>query len=363
MALVLDQQGDADGAEKLWRQSLPIFREVGDKNGFANTKINIAGVLKDKGDLAAAKKIYEEALAVFREINDQSGISSCLVAVGTVLDAQGSSAEAAKIFTQVMADESARGSGSPASDRLIDMGDALQHLGDLAGAHKNYQDALASARAATDNSMSAYALMGLGTVATNAGDVAEARKNLEEALSLRNQLGEKANVLSTQVALADLAIAENRPAQAEAASLASRDEFQKSGKNDDAIAATTVLVRAYVAEGKTEQALAEIRKAISIANKTQSLAIRLEFALAKADCDAASRNNTSAEIGAKNALTIATRAGYVGYQLQSRLLLAEIQVKSAKSSSRAVLGQLQKDAHERGFDLIARHASDLAAQI
>ena len=364
MALVLDQQGDVEGAEKLWQQSLPIFREVGDKNGLANTQINIGGVLKDKGDLSGAKKVYEEALAVFREINDQSGISASLTAEGTVLDAQGNSAQATKLFAQVMADESGRGSSSPASDRLIDMGDALQHLGDLAGARKNYQDALTTARAASDNSMSAYALVGLGTIAMKAGDPVAARKNLEEALALRNQLGEKANISSTQVAIAELEMADGKPGEAYAAALASREEFQKAGRDDDVIAATAVLVRALVAEGKSEQAVNEIHKSTSIASRTQNLAVRLEFALAKAQCDAASRNNGAAEIGFRDALSKATRVGYFGYQLEARLALAAVQMKSGKSSSaQAMLEQLQKDAQEKGFGLIAHQATTLKAQI
>jgi eukaryotic-like serine/threonine-protein kinase len=360
MALVLDQQGDAAGAQKLWQESLPIFHEVGDKNGFANTKLNIGGVLKDKGDLAAAKKVYEDALSVFREINDQSGISASLTAVGTVLDAQGNSTEAEKIFAQVIATDTTRGNAASASDRLIDEGDALQHLGDLLAARKNYQDALTTARAVSDNSMTAYALMGLGALATKSADFAAARQGYQEALSLRTQLGENVNISSTQVAIADLAIAEGRPAEAETAVLASRGEFQKAEREDDLIAGTSVLIRALVAEGKTEQAMHEIRKSTPAASRLQNLAIRLEFLLAEAKTYAAVRDYAAAESRAKDALTKATRAGYLGYQLESRLVIAEIQKKSGKFVlSRAELEQLQKDAQEKGFGLIARRAATL----
>jgi hypothetical protein len=56
----------------------------------------------------------------------------------------------------------------------------------------------------------------------------------------------------------------------------------------------------------------------------------------------------------------ATKSGYVGYQLESRLALEEIELESGKSAaSRARLQQLQKDAKEKGFDLIARKAAAL----
>jgi len=357
MALVLNQQGDAEGAQKMWQESLPIFREVADKDGFATTQINIAGVLKDKGDLAGAKKLYEQALSTFREINDQSGIALSLTALGTVLDAQGDSAGAKKIFDQVVADDLARGNANPSSDKLIDIGDALQHLGDLAGARKNYQDALTISRAAGDKSMTAYALMGLGSIEIKAANFPQAHKDFEEALALRNELGEKDNIWSTRVSMAELAIAENRPADAEAPAREGRYEFQRAQKNDDATGSAAVLVRALLAEGKTDEALRELAKAAGMAVKSQSLAAQLEFAVAKARAEAASGKIGPAKATLKEALSKATKAGYLGYQLESRLALEEIEPRSAVSRSR--LQQLQNDAKEKGFDLIANKAQAL----
>jgi hypothetical protein len=55
------------------------------------------------------------------------------------------------------------------------------------------------------------------------------------------------------------------------------------------------------------------------------------------------------------------RSGYVGYQLECRLALEEIELTSGKSAaSRARLERLQKDAKEKGFDLIARKAATLS---
>jgi tetratricopeptide (TPR) repeat protein len=360
MALVLDQQGKAEEARKMFEKALSVFREVSDKNNYAMTLVNIAGIMKDEGDLAGAKKTYDQALTLCREINDQNGVATSLTGIGTVLDGQGDSAAAKKTLEQAVALDLAGGQSTASSDKLIDLGDALQHLGDLAGARKNYADALALARAAGDKSMAAYALAGLGSLELMAANFAPAHKDYEEALALRNELGEKDNIAATQVAIAELATEEGHPGAAERPAREARDEFQKAHKNDDQITATVALVGALLAGGKNADAFKEVGKTAPIAARSQNLSVQLAFAAANARAEAASEKIGAAKTILKEALAKATRSGYVGYQLESRLALEEIKLKSGKSAaSRTRLEQLQKDAKEKGFDLIARKSAAL----
>jgi tetratricopeptide (TPR) repeat protein/TolB-like protein len=358
VALVLTQQGDAEQARKMYEKALPISREVGDKTNYAMTLINIAGIIKDEGDLAGAKKTYDQALAVFREINDQNGVATVLTGIGTVMDGQGDSAAAKKTLEQAVALDLASGQSSPSTDKLIGLGDALQHLGDLAGARKNYSDALALARAAGDKSVAAYALVGLGSLEVKASDFMAARKDYEEALASRNELGEKYTLSTTEVAIAELATEEGHPGAAERPAREARDEFQRTHKGDDQITATAVLAGALLAGGKNDDALKEVTKAGPMAAKSQNLSVQLSFAVARARSEAASGKIGEAKTVLKEALAKATRSGYVGDQLECRLALEEIELKSGKSAaSRARLEQLQKEAKEKGFDLIARKAA------
>jgi eukaryotic-like serine/threonine-protein kinase len=360
MALVLSQQGDAEGARQSWEQTLPIFREVGDKSGYANTQINLAGLLVDSGDLAGAKKLYEQTLDLFREVNDQSGIAKSLTGVGTMLDAQGESAAAKKMLDQAVAIDLASGNANPSIDKLIDIGDALQHLGDLPGARKNYQDALALARSAGDKDNAAYALMGLGSIDVKAADFTQAHKDYEEALNLRTELGEKDAVGATRTAIAALAIEEGRAADAEAAARGARDDFSAAHKSGDEISAAAVLLRALASGNKTGEAMKELARTAPIAAKSQNLALQLDFALAKAQVEAASGKASTAQATLKEVLAKATKAGFAGYQLEARLAAVTLDAKSGKSPAlRARLDQLQKDAKEQGFDLIARKAAVL----
>jgi tetratricopeptide (TPR) repeat protein len=360
MALVLSQQGDSEKARKMYEEAGVIFREVSDRNNYAQTVINIAGVMQNEGNLAGARKTFDEALNLFREINDQNGITLSLTGIATVLDAQGDSIGAKKTLEQAISLDLAGGQSTASSDKLIDLGDISQHLGDLAGARKNYSDALAIARAAGDKSMSAFALAGLGSVELKSADFTTARKDFEEALSLRKELGEKDTITGTQIAIAALDIEEGHPGAAEKPTLEARDEFQKAHKGDDQIAAAAVLVTALLADGKNDDAMKEAAKAAPLAGKSQNLGVQLAFAIASAHADAASQKIAQAKSILKEALAKATRSSYLGDQLECRLVLEEIELKSGKSAaSRARLEQLQKEAKEKGFILIGRKAAAL----
>jgi len=358
MAFVLNQQGEAEQARKMYDNALSIFREVSDKNNYAMALTNIAGIMKDEGDLTGAKKTYDQALTLSREINDQNVIATSLTGIGIVLDKQGDSAAARQALEQAMALDLAGGQTNPSSDKRIDLGDALQHLGDLPGARKNYEQALALARAAGDKSMTAYALASLGSLDLTAADFERAHKDYDEALSLRNELGENDNIAVTRVEIAELAIEEGHPGAAERPALEARDEFQRAHKSDDQIIATAALVGALLGGGRNDDAMKEADKAAPMAARSQNLSVQLAFAATRARVDSAFEKVGAARTILKEALAKATKSGYVGSQLELRLILEETERKSGKSeASRAHLEQLQNDAKAKGFDLIARKAS------
>jgi hypothetical protein len=104
----------------------------------------------------------------------------------------------------------------------------------------------------------------------------------------------------------------------------------------------------------------EVAKTAPIAAKSQNLSAQLAFAAARARAQTASKDTSTAKTILKDALAKATRSGYLGYQLECRLALEEIDAKAGKSAaSRARLEQLQKDAKDKGFSLLARQAAVL----
>jgi eukaryotic-like serine/threonine-protein kinase len=362
MGLVFNQQGNSSEAEKMFEKVLPVFQEISDQNNYANVLINIAGIKQDDGDFRGAQKTYNQALGAFDEINDQNGRATSLTGIGTALDGLGDSAGAKAKFEQAIALDLANGQTNPSAEKLVDLGDALQHLGDLAGARKNYENALTLSRAAADKSMAAYALTGLGNLEVKGANFPEAHKDYDEALKLRQDLGEKDNAATTQVAMATLAIEEGHVDVAEQATREARAEFEKSDRKDDQIAATAGLATVLVADGKTAEAVREVEKVSATAAKSQNLSVQLAFALARAGAVAKTQKAT-AETVLRQALRKATRSSYVGSQLECSLALEELEVKRGKSGAAGTrLQQLQAEAEEKGFNLIAKKAGVLATK-
>jgi eukaryotic-like serine/threonine-protein kinase len=361
MAIVLKNQGDPEGARKLWERALLSFRDISDKANSAAVLVNIGGVLLEGGDLVGAKNVYDQALSISQEINDQNGISTATAGLATVLDAQGELADAKKMLDEAIAIDLSGGLKSAPTDKLISLGDVLRHQGNLSPAKKTYQDALAKSREGGDKTNAAFALMGLGGVALDSADLKEARSNYDETLAIRTELGEKRNVAATQVALAELAIEEGRAPEAYGPVKNAIEQFRTLRSRDEEVAATVVLARALLSQGKAADAARELAPETALIAKSQNPALRIRFAIATARIEAASGNRASANVRLKTALDNATRLGFVGYQLECRLAMAEVAASAGKSrESRTKLNELEKDAREKGFKLIARRAAETA---
>lgn len=357
LASVLDQQGDPTGAKKAYEQALVTFREIDDKNNSATVLLNIGTVLQEQGDLAGAKSAYEQALEVFREVNDKNETAFVLNNLGVMLDAQGDFPLAKKMLEQALAINLENGYTTRSACE-VSMGDLLQHQGDLAGAAKSYLDGLELSRGTGDKDTHAYALFGLGNLAVKGAAFNAAKEDYDDALTLRNELGEKENADATRVALAGLAIEQGHADQAVASLREARENLRKAKNVDGEIAATCLLVQALLAQGKLADAQQELDSISALARRNQNIGTRLDFTIVRARVWAALGKPLPAKTTLDNALAEATKAGFLKYEFEARLALAEIEMKAGPGAEpRARLEKLETDAKARGFYLIAHKAA------
>jgi len=356
MALVLNQQGDLERARAMWQEAETAFRELDDKGNIAVVLVNIGGALKDQGDLASAKRRYEDALGLSRQIDDQSSAVVALNALGTVLDAQGEFAPSVKLLRNASDIDVAAGPGSPSSETLIDLGDVLQHRGDLSGAQTSYRQALTASQANGEKSWSAYALSGLGRLALFGTDFAAARRNYNQAMQLRKELGETFAIAETEMALAELAIEEGHGTEADVPLRRVRETFQRAGKQDESIGATTLLARSLLSQGKAAEASRELETAPSPEN-IQNLGMRLSALIAKGRAQLAMGKTSGARAVLQSALRRAEHAGYSEYVFDARL--ARLQCDPVSSQRSNGLRRLSQDAQQAGFILVSKKASAL----
>src|SRR5574341_898469 len=133
----------------LAKESLAIYRKIGDEQGIASTLIKLGNAATERGSYATASRFLEEALTIWRERKDKHGTARALISLGWT---------------------------------------ALRS-GDTHLANTRLEEALALSRELGDARSMGFELSRLGEVALRQGDYARATQLMEESLELRRQLG------------------------------------------------------------------------------------------------------------------------------------------------------------------------------
>jgi hypothetical protein len=356
--VLLEDEGKTVDAKNEYERAVAAWREAGNKAGIAVGLSNIANVLQSTGNLAGAQKARLEALAISREVDDKQGVAAILDDIAGQLQEQGDLTAARARYEEGIELERQTGDKFLLGSELAHLSDVFRLQGDLAGATKLAEESLAISREAQNKRGTARSLHSLASAVALGGDLAGARKMYEEALATRNELGYKGMAAETRLQLAVLTIEEGNLASAEVTSRDTRAEFQRLHQHEDEITADAVLARALLAMGRPSDAQKEIVAGKDLLTRSPDLETHFQLGIVAGWVEAALGKNVSAENELKSVLAGATKHKYVGYQLEARLALGEIETGSGKiAAGHASLTALQKDAAARGFLLIARKAA------
>ena len=145
------RQSDYPATHLLAKESLEIYRKIGDKQGIASMLIKLGNAATERGSYTTASRFLEEALTIWRERRDKHGTARALISLGWT---------------------------------------ALRS-GDANLANVRLEEALALSRELGDARSMGFELSGLGEVALRQRDYARATQLMEESLELRMQLGNK----------------------------------------------------------------------------------------------------------------------------------------------------------------------------
>ena len=317
LAALYFQMGDLAQSEKMFREAIAEFRQVGNEGGMATSLANFGGSRVAEGDLSGAKKLIDESIIEYQAVDDKEGIALS----------------------------------------LNNLGDLLRQSGDLQTAVTTYQQGKATAQEIDDKDAIAYVMQGLGDVAVDRGDLAAARKSYEEALSLRKQTGELQFAAETELALSRLAIEEGHAADAETVIRKCKEQFHQDAQADDELAASVVMIDALLRQGKFVEAARERQASQALAAKSTNQLNRLQFDLVSARIELAIGHPTASRPQLQRTLETARAHHLLGIELETRLALAEVREKvGQKIEAQADLVALQKFAHDKGFGLIAGKA-------
>jgi len=354
VATVLYDKGDFEGARKAYQQALTIARQIGAQQDVAHVSSNIGNIFYERGKLQEARSYYQQALDIDRPLGIPA-VASDLGSLANVMDGMGDLSGALRMQEQSL--EAFRNSGNRRGEAstLSNLGNILVEQGLLAEAAARFEEALAIQQQTGYRKGRGFGLSGLSDILRSQDRLADARAKTEEAIALRKELGDTTNLAYSQVQLAQILLELGNGAEAAQLVTDAATAFEKEKMSDAGCTAQAVLSSVLLAQTKVQQAQAAAARATDLCRQDSTRTSRFEAQFAVAGVRSQSGNFSDALKILEAVRSEAGRYGYVGYELDSRLRLGELELRSGKqSAARARLAQLQSDAGSRGFALIAR---------
>jgi eukaryotic-like serine/threonine-protein kinase len=359
-AWALANLGRSDEAAAAADEAEQIFSKAGDRRGVARS-VNYGGiVLQYKGDAVGAKTKYEAAFAIYGQIGNKLGVAAELDDLGDVLFALGDLEGSRRKYEEAMAIYRDVGHENGVCLTKGALGSVLLALGDDTGSIEISREAVDICTRLGDRSKVAIALFSLGRALRLKGRTLEAREAESEAVSVFEEIGDKQSAARARLTIAELLLDEGKLQQARVASSKAAEQFDSEKAARDAALAYAILSQALLREGNLGEARRAIERAASDLAKCSDREVELMVAISAARIQAVS-GNLARDDAAKTFQEIANRAdhlGFVPYELEPRLALAEIEVNLGdRANAKNHLEALQKEAADRGFGLIAIQAA------
>ncbi|HLV95199.1 MAG TPA: tetratricopeptide repeat protein [Candidatus Acidoferrales bacterium] len=363
--------GDIEGSQGYFQQcistyqrALQILKELGEHEKTGAVLNNMAIGFENEGSLDQAERFYREAKSHFDAAGDRANASTALGNIADALYLRGDLRGAEKLYQQTITIRSSMEFG--------DTGYALYRLADLELTEGRVQDARQGAEQAIKvmrSERGAYqyltgAMIVLGSALQAAGDLEGARQQYQQTLEIRQKAGEMELVAESQVALAELALDQGKPAEAESLLRTAVPKLEKEKVDPETADAYTLLSRALLAEGKTPDAGVAIAKAEELSSATSDPALKLPLAIQRARIEVADAHR---DAGVRLALahareqlySVAESAAKLGYYqigCQARLAVGQLEMRQSPSLGRSRLAALAAEARSRGLELLARQA-------
>jgi DNA-binding winged helix-turn-helix (wHTH) protein/tetratricopeptide (TPR) repeat protein len=359
-AWALGNLGRSDEAAVAATEAERIFAKAGDRRGLAQS-INYEGILKqNEGDSISAKSKYEQALGTYREIDNKLGVANELDDLGDVLFSLGDLEGSRRDYEQAMRMYGQIGHENGICLTKGALGPVLLALGDDVGSIQVSQEAVEICSRLGDRSKAAIAQMSLGRALRLQGKIGQAGEVESRAVAGFEEIGDKQSAARARLIFAELLLDEGKLHEAETSTVGAVEEFVREKAARDAALAYAVLSQVFLREGELVAARKVTEKAASYLSRCSDREVELIVAISAARVQALS-GGLARDDAAKTFQEIASKAnrlGFVPYELEPRLALAEIEVNFGdRANAKTQLEAVRKEAADRGFGLIALKAA------
>jgi len=358
--IVLFKQGNPEEAKREMERAGDVFRKQGDQALLASALANLGSIDRDaqQGSISEVERLYREALAIFTEIGMKSKQASMTLNLGGMLVSEGKFRDAKDLLLPLV--EQLRNSQNklPLADALENLGSVAESQGDMATATQHYAEAVALFKDMGERTDYGEGQRVLGRASLRRGDFESANRALSEALSVDRDISAKVEIALDQVAFAELALEQGKTVDFTTLR-ASIGELRAEKMTADGIKAEVTLVRALLHEGKTGEADVILKDTTVLSSKSYDPVVHFDIALTTARLRVAQGRFAEASHALRPALEQATKLGCVSCQLEARLEFGEIEMARGKLDlGRSQLHDLAAEAQGRGFGLLARRAAE-----
>jgi DNA-binding winged helix-turn-helix (wHTH) protein/tetratricopeptide (TPR) repeat protein len=363
--LIADHQGSQGHyqlAISTYERALSLLNGLGEHAKTGAVLNNMAIGYANEGKLDRALELYQDAKTHFEKSGDKPNASTALTNIADIMYLQGNLPGAEKVYKQSLDLISSLDGGDP--------GYVLSRIADLELTEGRVKDAKLHAQQAVDSmrpSQGAYqyltgAMIEFGEALEAEGDLAGARSQFEQTLSIREKMGQSDLAAESQVELAALSMEEGHPDRAESLLRTALAEFEKESGDPDSASAYVQLSRALLLQGKAAEAGAALDRAMQFSSAMSSPALKLPAIIQKeriaASSSPVSTASSAAQRDLKSAIATAKKLGYYNLEIEGRLALGQLQLKTNPTSGRALLTALVSETQTRGLALMARHAQE-----
>jgi eukaryotic-like serine/threonine-protein kinase len=350
--------GRAREASSAADEARQIFAAAGDKRGVA-VAIGLGGIVQqNQGNAEAAQKKYEEALRTDREIGNQLGVAAELDDIADTSFALGDLERARSYYQQAMATYQEIGHENGICLVKGAIAPVLMGLGDNRDALTTAQEAVSICRRLGDRSKTAIALFSLAKALRLDGRIEDGKAAATEAGSMFQEIGDYPDAARARLIVAQTFADQQNGKRAQEIARAAVAEFENANAPRDAALANAILARASLVAADLGQAQYAIQRATAELSSFHDREVEFVVAISAGRLRAAAPGNAAQAVRSFEQIAEeATHLGFVPYEFEPRLALAEMEIRSGDlASGRTHLKTLAKEATDRGFGLIAVEA-------
>lgn len=357
---------DVSAGTHYLEQALAIDRQIGSLEEQAGVMTVLATVQSGQGDHRGAKKFYEQVLTISQEAGDTLVATGMMNNLAGELKALGQIEQARKLYQDTLKAARKIGNEYLAATVEYNAGELEQSQGELDAAERSYRGAFAIFQGIGIRKYDIIINKNLGEIATLRGELANARALYQQALAMHQAAQQKFEAAEAEMDLDQISLEVGQSTvDVESSLRRAFEEFRKAGPTDyngaanDQALSLALLARCLFSEGKRDSALKTAEQAVALSAKAEP-PVRLSVAVTAARVRSEIEGNgRSAEVIESLNRTIADahKHHYLGVELEARLALGEVEVKSgAIDRGRTHVRSVETIASQNGFGLLANKA-------